>query len=183
MEALAKQGVRGFRIYPALASGTNWLSGDGMQAMWKYGAEARLNLCPLIDTVELAGVSEMCDKFPDTPVVIDHFARLGIKGEIPESELKTLCAMSRHANVKVKASAFYALGKKKGPYLDLGPMIRRVLDAFGPDRVMWASDGPFQVVDGHNYRESVELIRDRLDFLSASDRDWLLRKTAAETFF
>ena len=80
-------------------------------------------------------------------------------------------------------SAFYALGKKHAPYTDLGPMIRRLLSAFGPERLMWATDCPFQVENGHTYRDSIDLIRERLDFLTASDRKWLLGGTAQRVFF
>jgi hypothetical protein len=48
---------------------------------------------------------------------------------------------------------------------------------------MWASDCPFQVDPGHNYRDSIALIRDRLDFLSETDRAWMLRGTAQKVFF
>jgi hypothetical protein len=48
---------------------------------------------------------------------------------------------------------------------------------------MWASDCPFQVENGHTYRDSIELVRSRLDFLTASDRDWLLKGTAERVFF
>ena len=77
----------------------------------------------------------------------------------------------------VKVGAFYALGKKTPPYLDLAPLIRRVVQAFGAERCMWESDCPFQVVRDR-YADSVALVRDRLDFLSPDDRDWLLRRTA-----
>ncbi|MCB1091334.1 MAG: amidohydrolase family protein, partial [Verrucomicrobiae bacterium] len=85
--------------------------------------------------------------------------------------------------VHVKTSAFYALGKKKAPYEDLGPMIRRLRDAFGAERLMWASDCPYQVQQGHTYADSIALIRDRLDFLSAEDKAWMLGKTAEKVFF
>jgi len=82
----------------------------------------------------------------------------------------------------VKLSAFYALGEKKAPHDDLVPIIRRVYDAYGPRRLMWASDCPFQTVS-ESYKDSVSLIRDRLDFASAEDKDWMLRRTAEESFF
>lgn len=31
--------------------------------------------------------------------------------------------------------------------------------------------------------DAIALIRDRLDFLSATDRDWMLRRTAEKVFF
>ncbi len=83
----------------------------------------------------------------------------------------------------MKASAFYAFGQKRAPYLDFGPMIRRLRDTFGPQRLMWATDCPYQVRPGHTYADSIALSRDRLDFLSATDRDWMLRRTAKKVFF
>jgi predicted TIM-barrel fold metal-dependent hydrolase len=62
-------------------------------------------------------------------------------------------------------------------------MIQRLRDAFGAERLMWASDCPFQVQNGHTYANSIALIRDRLDFLSAADRAWILRRTAEKVFF
>jgi predicted TIM-barrel fold metal-dependent hydrolase len=83
----------------------------------------------------------------------------------------------------VKVSAYYALGKKTAPYTDLGPMIKRLVDAYGPERLMWASDCPYQVQNGHKYADSIELIRSKLEFLSESDRAWILGKTAERVFF
>jgi hypothetical protein len=48
---------------------------------------------------------------------------------------------------------------------------------------MWESDCPFQVQGDHTYQASVDLVLRRLDFLSADDREWLLRKTAESFFF
>jgi predicted TIM-barrel fold metal-dependent hydrolase len=62
-------------------------------------------------------------------------------------------------------------------------MIRRVYEAFGPERLMWGSDSPYQVEKGHNYHDSISLVKERLDFLSAADREWLLRKTAQRVYF
>ena len=97
--------------------------------------------------------------------------------------MKNLCKLAEHKRVTVKTSACYALGKKKAPYLDLAPMFGPLLDAFGPQRLMWASDCPFQVLNGHTYRASIDLVRERLEILSDSDRQWLLGKTAERVFF
>jgi predicted TIM-barrel fold metal-dependent hydrolase len=125
----------------------------------------------------------MCRNFPDTPVVIDHLCRIGATGSIDPADVQALCNMARHKHVNVKISAFYALGKKQAPYHDLSPFIKQVYDAFGPERLMWATDCPFQVANGHNYLASIELVKTGLDFLNASDKEWLLRKTAERIFF
>jgi predicted TIM-barrel fold metal-dependent hydrolase len=154
-----------------------------MARMWKCGAEEGLAMCHLIDPDSLPAVDRMCRNHPETPVVIDHMCRIGADGTVREADVKALCDLAQHKQVRVKVSAFYALGKKEPPYDDLAPMIRRLLDAYGPQRLMWASDCPFQVDPGHTYEDSIALVRDRLDFLSDDDRQWLLRKTAESVFF
>ena len=69
------------------------------------------------------------------------------------------------------------------PHLELIPMIRRLYESFGPQRLMWASDSPYQNQGDNNYKASISLVRDHLDFVSAEDRQWLLRKTAERVFF
>jgi predicted TIM-barrel fold metal-dependent hydrolase len=125
----------------------------------------------------------MCARFPDTPVVIDHLARIGADGNVRDSDVRLLCRLAKHRHVYVKVSAFYALGRKQAPYTDLAPMIRRVFQDYGPQRLMWASDCPFQVEGGHTYEASLALVREHLEFLSRRDREWLLMGTAESLFF
>ena len=176
-------GIRGFRIYPKDRPVEDWLSSRGMHEMWACGTNHHLAMCCLIDPDALPALDRMCEQFPDTPVVVDHMCRIGSNGTILEDDIRRLCSMSRHANLSVKLSCFYALGKKRPPYDDLIPLIRRLYHAFGPARLMWASDSPFQVINGHSYPASINLIQTKLDFLSAGDVDWLLRKTAEKLFF
>lgn len=183
MKTLAGQGVRGFRIYTDKAKAEAWSSSDGMKKMWSYAADAGLSMCLLADPDALPAVHRMCKKYPKTRVVIDHFARIGVKGSVEQSDLDNLCRLAEFEQAYVKTSAFYALGAKKAPYTDLGPMIRKLRDTYGASRLMWASDCPYQVEKGHTYADSIALIRDRLDFLTAEDKQWMLRKTAEKVFF
>lgn len=182
MRSLLKQGVTGFRIGPGNSS-ADWLGSAGMQQMWKTSAETRQPMCCLINPENITDVDSMCRRFPETPVVIDHFARIGISGEVLEADLKKLCDLSKHRLVKVKISAYYALGRKTPPHHELVPMIRRLFEAYGPDRLMWASDCPYQLGGDNTYRSSIALIRDHIDFVTPEERTKLLQKTAETTFF
>jgi len=182
MRRLARVGIRGFRLQPELHSNT-WPSLPGLRRMWARAAEDGLVICPLLNPGALPGAERMCAQYPDTSVVIDHFGRIGLDGQIREEDVRALCALARHPRTHVKVSAFYALGRKQAPYLDLAPLIRKLYDAFGPQRLMWASDCPYQLCPGHTYADSLQLVRDGLDFLSAADREWLLWKTAEKLFF
>jgi predicted TIM-barrel fold metal-dependent hydrolase len=191
MTEMAKQRIRSFRIYPGLERGTKpnegagdgWLQAEGYAKMFAAGAKNNQAMSCLINPDALPDLERMCAKFPDTPVIIDHLCRIGVDGTVRDRDVTALCGMARHKRVLVKVGAFYALGQKKAPYTDLAPLIEKVVKAFGPERCMWESDSPFQVGDGHTYKDSVELIRSRLEFLSAGDREWLLGKTAEKFFF
>lgn len=182
MRRLRPQGVRGFRIEGLSGDLDAWLDHPGYAEMFACAAAEKMAICPLMKPAGLPALSRMCDCFPETTVVIDHFSLVGGGGVIDPTHVELLTGMSRHPNVNVKLSAFYGLGKAKAPHDDMIPLIRRVFDAFGPARLMWASDGPFQAFRG-SYDAGISIVRDRVDFFSPSDRDFIMRKTAERVFF
>ncbi len=184
---LRKQGVRGIRIGPTkhadrtpIAEPMRWLEAAGMRELWKLAAAHKIAICPLLDAEFLPTLKPMIEQNPETVCVIDHFAH--IDPAKPET-LNTLLKLAEHVNVYVKVSAFYKFGDKVAPYEDVEPWIQPVYDAFGPDRLMWGSDCPYQLQNNNNYADSVALIRDQLDFLSSSDRVAILRDTAERVFW
>ncbi len=182
MKDMLKTGVTGFRIGPR-SEQADWLGSDGMQLMWKTAVETRQNMCCLIGPDNLDALDAMCSNFPETPVVIDHFARIGSDGIIRDSDVSRLCDLAKHKTIRVKISAYYAFGKKQPPHHEMVPMIRRLFETYGPDRLMWASDSPYQIVAPNSYAASIALIRDHIDFVSTEERRKLMRTTAESTFF
>jgi len=100
-----------------------------------------------------------------------------------EEEIKQLLNMARHKKVMMKIGAFYVLGKRKPPYFEMLPLLKRIVDAFGPDRCMWESDAPLQTKKGNTFKAAVALIEDHADFLSKSDKQKILVTTAENFFF
>jgi len=182
MRELLKTGVTGFRI-GAREDRKDWLTGPGMELMWQTAATTRQNICCLINPWELETVGKWCARYPETPVVIDHFARIGMTGTVSDTDLESLCSLAKYPHVRVKISACYALGSKQPPHTELIPMIRRLLNDFGPDRLMWASDSPYQITAPSTYASSLALVIDHMPFLSADDRRRLLCTTAESTYF
>jgi predicted TIM-barrel fold metal-dependent hydrolase len=182
MRDLAKRGIRGFRIYANCGLPGPQAGWEDFDAMFRTGAEEGLAMCPLLNPNELPAFERQCACFPQTPVIIDHLARIGANGTIAPEDVQALCELARHPNVKLKVSAFYALGKATPPHLDLAPLIRQVYDAFGPRRLMWGTDFPF-AIGKEPYDDTISLIRDHLEFLSDEDKQWILGRTAGEVFF
>lgn len=182
MDRLKPMGVRGFRIYLTDQAAAKHLESGAFDRMFRAATEKGMVLCALINPEYLPALSRICARLPDTPVVVDHLGRIGMSGPIEQKQVRWLCDLHRHGKVRVKVSAFYALGDKRPPHVELSDLIRRVYDSFGPQRLLWGSDCPFQILN-EPYEASIAVIRDHLSFLSQADREWILHRTAEELFF
>lgn len=183
MRRLYAGGFRGFRIHPLGDNQLGWSKHPGMRKIWTTALDLGASVCPLIDAKYLPELDAMCEEFPATQCVIDHFARTGIDGTVHEKDVQNLCRLGRHKKTFVKISAYYALGNKKPPHDELIPMIERCIAAYGTKRLMWASDCPYQIEPPNTYGDSLALITKRMKSLTAADKDQLLRKTAQRVFF
>jgi predicted TIM-barrel fold metal-dependent hydrolase len=118
-------------------------------------------------------------KFPDLPIIIDH---CGVPFDAPRgaATIDDTVAMAEFPNVGLKwAHATSFLSTEPYPFPDLAPKLRRAMDAFGRERVMWASD---YTVTRHraNWGESLFYLLDS-PVLSNDDKAWLLGRTARTT--
>ena len=182
MERLRGGGVRGFRVYQLAGSDSARLDEAEYEALCGLGGELGMAVCPLIDPALLGGVGRAAERFPKTTFVIDHLARIGAGKPIEEADVEALCSLAEYPNCVVKVSAFYALGEGEAPYSDLVPLIKRVWGAFGAERLMWATDCPYQV-QAETYEDSLALVRDGLEFLTEEGKREVLEGTSGRVFF
>jgi len=191
MRDLSRCGLRAFRIrgrgaQPQWGQTDRWLHLPGYESMFATGAEENLALSFLMGPADIPELDRMCERFPETPVIIDHLGGVRVRdGQISAGELQALCLLARHPRVMVKLGPVHGLGNGQAPFLDVLALIRPVVEAFGAGRCMWQSDsgGPIQMQDPErDYRASVDLIRNA-EFLSAADKDMILGGTAEEFFF
>jgi predicted TIM-barrel fold metal-dependent hydrolase len=117
-------------------------------------------------------------KYPGIQFIIDHIGMGVERAALPnrlETTIEALLAYTQYPNVAVKWGHAPRLSRAPFPYPDLLAQLRRVIDAFGVNRIMWASD--FTVTtDHHSYGESLFCIR-CADNLSDDEKEWLLGKT------
>jgi predicted TIM-barrel fold metal-dependent hydrolase len=121
-------------------------------------------------------LARYAEKFPDISFIIDH---CGVAFDAPRgtASLDDTVAMARYPNVALKwAHAPSFLSVEPYPFADLEPKLRRVVDAFGPKRVMWASDYTVSR-RRQSWAESLFCIR-HSPSLSEADKEWILGRTA-----
>jgi predicted TIM-barrel fold metal-dependent hydrolase len=181
---MREYGLTGMRFSPIYYQGRDeWLNSDSHQKLWKKAEELKAIFNFFIAANQLAKLETMLAKYPGVKVVIDHLARVNLTGSDPAKEVAQLTQLARYANVWVKVSELSILApSKKYPFADTFSWVRKVYDAFGPDRLLWGTGfpGATRAQAGRpSLEEELLLVRKEIPFFSASDREKILGRNAA----
>ncbi len=170
------EGFHGVRLSPAAGTAGDWINDrPQMDRIWKRAAELKIPMCVLCPVVRIPNVEKVIARHADSlDVCIDHMADCPI--DRPD-ELKKLLALARYPRVYVKLSHLWSLSKQDYPYRDTHDQVRRLYDAFGPERLMWGTDWP-GVEEYCGYARALALYRDEIKFFTDDDRKWILGATA-----
>jgi L-fuconolactonase len=126
-------------------------------------------------------------KFPNATFVVDHCGMgfRNIPPDRPEDEARRareasyfdeVVKLAEFPNLALKWShAQDCFGVQEFPYEPLRPFLRRAIQAFGADRVLWASDKT--VIRGHTWSDLLHYLRDDPE-LSQEEKEWLLGRSA-----
>ena len=86
-------------------------------------------------------IDRVAEKFPAQKIALCH---LGIetadKDEKAFRDFVNILPLARRPNIMAKASALPAYTSEAYPFRALPPYIRKVYDAFGPQRMVWGTD-------------------------------------------
>jgi predicted TIM-barrel fold metal-dependent hydrolase len=178
LSQLTARGFRGVRLSPAGNASGDWFRGPLMPPLWKRCAQLKVPMTVLAPIARMPDVARLLEKTPDLTVVIDHMADCPI--DQPE-ELEKLIALKRYPNVFVKISHTWSISKQPYPWLDAQQYVKRLHQAFGPQRLMWATDWPI-VETVSTYTRALSVVRDEMRFLNADDLRWILSKTVEKVW-
>jgi len=178
----AKNGAVGIRFFGVgVEEKAEWMSSPASEEVWQLADELGLVVTiegPASGRDELIPVvTAMADKFPDLPIVLDHVfmpdvtqPNFGIGANFEP--------LAARKNISVK---FTALNMDVIREEGLAPekVLRRTVDAFGPDRVMWGSDIG---TSSGTYKEMVERAKASAALLSDQERRKYLREVGQGLF-
>jgi L-fuconolactonase len=173
LSRLTEQGFRGVRISPAGNASGDWFRGPLMAPLWKRCQELKVPMTVLAPITRMPEVAALLEKRPDLTVVIDHMADCPID---QPAELEKLIALKRYPKVFVKISHTWSISKQPYPWPDAQEYVKRLHAAFGPERLMWATDWPI-VENVSTYDRALTVVRDEMKFLNAEDKNWMMNKT------
>ncbi len=173
---LEQPGMLGFRI-SFRHSGTHSFLDDGT-ADWFWADCERYDIPVMIFApFAVAKIGAIAEHHPGLRVIVDHMGlNVQWRGKDLAPGIDVLLKFARMKNVGVKASCLPCYVAEPYPFPTLHPQIRRVVDAFGPQRIFWGTDLSQMPC---SYRQAVTLFTDELGFLSAQDKEWIMGRALA----
>lgn len=117
----------------------------GVRALWKTAGALGLIIELHIGPDYAAQVRDVVRDYPSFPVLIDHLAEPHMGHAVDYADV---LALADFDNVYIKLSGLNHFSTDAPLYLKAKPFTRWVVDAFGPDRLVWGSGTP-KIVDTH----------------------------------
>ncbi len=170
-------GMLGFRISFRHEGTHSWL--DDGTADWFWAATERHDIPVMIFApFAVPKIGTIAERHPGLRLIVDHMGlNTQLKGKPLGPGVDEVLKFARFNNVAVKASCLPCYVAEPYPFPTLHPQIKRVVDSFGPQRVFWGTDLSQLPC---SYRQAVTLFTEELDFLSDSDKEWIMGRGLAE---
>ncbi len=178
----SRRGIAAIRFFPVNIWDTvSWLKSDESQAVWKLASELGLVVDvegPREDWREtMQVILEYADQFPHLRIVLDHVYSPAIAE--PNFGIDDRYAgLAAHDNITYKFTCLNMdVIREQGARPE--EVLRRVVDFYGPDKVMWGSDIG---TSSGTYKEMVSRAIDSTKLLTEDERRKVLHDTGRRVF-
>jgi L-fuconolactonase len=125
-----------------------------MKATWKRCQQLGLAIQMHFHPFYATQILELVEQLPDVTVVLDHLGRVA---EGTPAELANVLKLAKHPKVVMKYSNAKA---------EMKPLVRKIYDAFGPNRLIWGYFGH----DLPGYQKEADLLEAMFDYATEDDR-------------
>lgn len=160
----------------------NWLLRDDVRRGLRAVEDAGLAFDFLVRTPELPAAMRTARDFPAMRFVIDHLAKPPIRTGNDRAWAAAMALFSDLANVHCKLSGMITEAEWTAWRPEtLVPYVRRAIDWFGEDRLMFGSDWPVCLLAG-SYARAVDALLYCLRDLSAEARAKILGRNAMRLY-
>jgi predicted TIM-barrel fold metal-dependent hydrolase len=145
-----------------------------LRSLWKAAADSGLAVQLHFEPRYASGFEPHIREFKDTRVFVDH---LGRPFQGTEKEYAVVLNWAKFNNVVMKLSS--VPNRLSYPHRDPQPVVRRLTEAFGADRLM-VGGGFSASATGTSYRKERERVAALLSHLNEADRAKVLGGTASK---
>lgn len=147
-----------------------WLADGTIDWLWVEAEKAEVPIA-MLATDSLADIRHIAERHPRLRLTIDHLGGRGglttLKDHAAMTHMPQLVALSKYPNIAVKATGAPGYSAEAYPFPLMQTYLRRIYDAFGPQRMFWGTDISKMPC---NWRQCVTMFTEELPWLSENDK-------------
>jgi len=181
-DAVKNYSVRGLRGTP---DQNGRLDSPNVKRLWTKARDLGIVVnCMVMDDLDrVPEIENLARQLPDLNIVIDHCFMLNTFRKT-EQTLSALEKVARHhPNIHAKLTSGTHGSARVYPHEDMHAPLKRVIEAFTPQRCVWGSNFPNALWSkGTTYAQNLSLFTNELG-LSQSDQEAILGGTAEQLWF
>jgi predicted TIM-barrel fold metal-dependent hydrolase len=167
-------GMVGLRVIFNTPQTMATLSDGTIDWFWAAAEKAELPVMCFAPSAT-AAFGKVAEKHPGLQLILDHMgvsAALVRENKINEGLAATV-GLAKYPNISAKVSASPGLSLQPYPFRDVADYVKRVFDAYGPQRSYWGTDITNSYAKA-SYRQRITHFTEELSFLSESDKDMVM---------
>ena len=168
----SRPGMLGLRFTLLQPHQQTWLSDGTMDWLWPAAERAGLPVA-LIGGNLLQDIGPVAARHPRLKLIIDHFGR----PDAGWTHLPQLLAVAKFRNVALKATGAPSYSTDPYPYRNIHGHIRKLYDAFGPERMFWGTDITRMPC---SWRQCVTMFTEELPWLTAKDKELIMGRALSQ---
>ena len=158
-------GLRFFTTGSTMPGQADWLNDPMTYPVWEYASSIRLPICIQATVGGLSMVTDMMDRFPDVPVILDHLAKPDLSSGDPYPAAQVVFDLARYRQLVVKFTPSVLKLTREGK-ASVETFAPRLFDAFGADNIAWGSNYP---ASNGSLAEIVAMCEAAFSFLPEAD--------------
>ena len=164
-------GMLGLRFTFNQPTQHGWLADGSLDWLWA-GAERNALPIGLLAMGRFGAIGRIAERHPGLRLLIDHLGRGGqATGASTFADLPDMLALARLPNVAIKVSGAPSYSTEAYPWRDVHDPLRRIFDAFGPDRCFWGTDITRLAC---TYRQAVTMFTEEIPWLKGNDLELVM---------
>ncbi|MBI2206114.1 MAG: amidohydrolase family protein [Candidatus Rokubacteria bacterium] len=172
-----KPGMLGLRFTFLQPHMKTWPTDGTMDWLWPAAERAGIPVALLAHTF-MPKVAEIAARHPGLPLIVDHLGRpSGTKDDAAWSSLDEMLALAKHPNVAIKATGAPSYSSEPYPYRNIHGHLKRIFDAFGPQRMFWGTDITRMPC---TWRQCVTMFTDELPWLKGRDLELVMGRAVCD---
>jgi predicted TIM-barrel fold metal-dependent hydrolase len=172
-----RPGMLGLRFTFLQPHQKTWPTDGTIDWLWPAAERAGLPVA-LLAAGFLPKVAEVAQRHPRLKLIIDHLGRpSGTKDDAAWASLPDMLALAKHPNVAIKATGAPSYSSEAYPYRNIHDHLRRIYEAFGPQRMFWGTDITRMPC---SWRQCVTMFTEEMPWLKGRDLELVMGRAICD---